>query len=108
MQRVEEMARAGIGQMIDDGLGFPAPFDHPGLAQRGELLGKRRLANAELLLDFAHRVLALAKEASNQEPLRVAQELEDFRDLFGAALPFRATNGGGTSTGSPGRHPSGV
>jgi hypothetical protein len=54
MQRVEEMARARIGQMINDGLGFPAPFDHPGLAQRGELLGKRRPANAELLLDFAH------------------------------------------------------
>ena len=61
MQRVEEMARPLVGQMIDDGLGFPAPFDHTGLAQRAELLGKRRLANAELLLDFAHRILALAK-----------------------------------------------
>jgi hypothetical protein len=86
MQRVEEMARARIGQMIDDSLGFPAPFDHTGLTQRAELLGQRRLANAELLLDFAHRVFALAKEASNQQPLRVAEELEDFRDLFGAAV----------------------
>ena len=72
MQRVEEVARLLMGQMIDDCLGFPAPFDHTGLAQRAELLGKRRLPNAELLLDFAHRILALAKEASNQEPLRVA------------------------------------
>src|SRR5580700_7721867 len=59
-----------------DGLGFPTPFDHTGLPQRAELLRERRLANAELLLDFAHRVLALAKEASNQEPLRVAEKLE--------------------------------
>jgi hypothetical protein len=86
MQRVEEMGRPLVGQMIDDGLGFPAPFDHTGLAQRAELLGKRRLANAELLLDLAHRVFALAKEASNQQPLRVAEELEDFRDPFGAAV----------------------
>jgi len=49
MQRVEEMARLLIGQMIDDGLGFPAPFDHTGLAQRAELLGKRRLTRAPIV-----------------------------------------------------------
>jgi hypothetical protein len=49
MQRVEEVASPLVRQMVDDGLGFPAPFDHTGLAQRAELLGKRRLTRAPIV-----------------------------------------------------------
>src|SRR3979411_919000 len=76
MQRVEDMTHPRVDQMVDDRLGFPASLDHARLAQRAKLLGQRWLPDAELLFDLAHRIIALAQEAGDQQPLRVAKKLQ--------------------------------
>src|SRR6266404_5861126 len=86
MQRVEDTTHPRVGQAVDDRLGFAAALDHAGLAQRAKLLGQPWLPDAELLFDLAHRILAFAEQAGDQQSLLVAEELQQLGHFVRAAM----------------------
>ena len=83
IEGTDELGGFRIRQSIEYLLGLAARLDDLRLAQYAELLGKRRLANADLSFQFTDGKLVLHKRADKHQPHRMRQDLQQTRHLCG-------------------------
>ncbi len=66
-----------------DSLRLAPRRDNPFVAQAGEMLGKRGLAERYGFLNLADRRLAFVQTAKNHKPVCISKAFEEFSGLIG-------------------------
>ena len=84
---------AGIDEGVIDRLRVPARFNDPSLAQSGEMLRQRRLAQADDLLQRRDRALAIVEFAQNQQAAAVGHDLQQIGYFLAATCQLLHLHG---------------
>jgi hypothetical protein len=102
---VRGQPRVEIGQRlgaypVEAALRIDARLDQSGVTQDPQVLGNRRLAEAETLHEFADRSLAVSQQLEDLEPARLGEHLERWKRLHYLSMPITLYTCQGTLDGA--------